>query len=116
MLAANMKTIVICAAMPLAAGCAKRPEGIKATPVAVDTCAQLRCPQLAQLKMQKDAELAGLEKEQGKVADDDFAAMVVFHVPAGSMGGRDREAHVARAKGEVQAIHSAFQSKDCAAA
>lgn len=115
MLVGNMKKIVICAAMLLAAGCAKRPEEIMATPVAVDPYMQMQCPQLAQLKMQKDAELAKLEKNQKETADQDAAAMAVIHVPVGSMAGNDNEPEIARAKGEVQAINSAYQSKSCAA-
>lgn len=111
----NMKKIVICATMLLAAGCAKRPEEIMATPVAVDAYMQMQCPQLAQLKMQKDAELAKLEKDQKETADQDAAAMAVIHVPVGSMAGNDNEAEIARTKGEVQAINSAYQSKTCAA-
>ena len=115
MLVGNMKKIVICAAMLLAAGCAKRPEDIAAKPVAVDTYMQMQCAQLAQLKMQKDAELTAVSKKQSDVADQDAAAMGVVHVPVGSMVGNDREEDVARAKGEVQAINSAYQSKNCAA-
>lgn len=115
MLVGNMKKIVICAAMLLAAGCAKRPEEIMATPVAVHPYMQMQCPQLAQLKMQKDAELAKLEKDQKETADQDAAAMAVIHVPVGSMAGNDNEAEIARTKGEVQAINSAYQSKSCAA-
>jgi hypothetical protein len=113
MLVGNMKKILICAAMLLAAGCAKRPDEIMAAPVAADPYMQMQCPQLAQLKMQKDAELAKLEKDQKETADQDAAAMAVIHVPVGSMSGNDREPEIARAKGEVQAINSAYQSKDC---
>jgi hypothetical protein len=110
-----MKKIIICAAMLLAAGCAKRPEDIMASPVAADSYMQMQCPQLSTLKLQKEAELAQLEKEQKATADHDAAAMAVIHVPIGSMSGKDREADVARAKGEVQAINSAYQARNCAA-
>lgn len=113
MLVGNMKKILICAAMLLAAGCAKRPEEIAATPVAVDTYMQMQCPELAQLKMRKEAELTQLAKEQKETADQDAAAMAVIHVPVGSMAGNDKEPEIARAKGEVQAINSAYQSKNC---
>jgi hypothetical protein len=110
-----MKKIVICAAMLLAAGCAKRPDEIMATPVAVDPYMQMQCPELAQLKMRKEAELSRLEKDQKETADQDAAAMAVIHVPVGSMAGNDKEPEIARAKGEVQAINSAYQAKGCAA-
>ena len=115
MLVGKMKKIVICAAMLLAAGCAKRPEEIAATPVAVDPYMQMQCSQLTPLKAQKEVELSQLEKEQKDTADQDAAAMAVIHVPVGSMTGSDKEPQVARAKGEVQAINSAYQSKGCAA-
>lgn len=115
MLVGNMKKIVICAAMLLAASCAKRPEDIVATAVPVDTYMQMQCPQLVQLKTQKEMELSNLAKEQKETADQDAAAMAVIHVPVGSMAGNDKEPEIARVKGEVQAINSAYQSKSCAA-
>ena len=115
MLVGDMKKIVVCAAMLLAAGCAKQPDEIAATPVAVDPYMQMQCPQLSTLKMQKEAELAQLEKDQKAAAEHDKAAMSVIHVPVASMAGKDKEPEVARAKGEVQAVNSAYQSKGCAA-
>jgi hypothetical protein len=110
-----MKKILICAAVLLAAGCAKRPEEIMATPVSVDPYMQMGCAQLAGLKMQKDAELAKLEKAQDGVARYDAAAMVIVHVPISKISGADKSEELARVKGEAQAIGSAYQSKNCAA-
>jgi hypothetical protein len=115
MLVGDMKKIVVCAAMLLAAGCAKQPEDIAAAPVAADPYMQMQCAQLSSLKMQKEAELSKLEVEQKKTAEHDKAAMSVIHIPVASMTGKDNEEGVARAKGEVQAINSAYQSKSCAA-
>jgi hypothetical protein len=114
-LVGNMKLIVVCAALLLAAGCAKHPDKIAAAPVAVEPYMQMQCPQLAQVKMQKEAELEKLAKDQKETASQDAAAMAVIHVPIGSMTGSDKEPEVARAKGEVQAVNSAYQSKGCAA-
>lgn len=109
-----MKRIIICAAMLLAAGCAKAPEDIVATPVAVEPYMQMQCPQLVSLKMQKDTELAALEKSQLEAARHDAAGMATIHIPVASMAGKDKEPEYARAKGEVQAINSAYQTKNCA--
>lgn len=109
-----MKKIVICAVMLLAAGCAKAPEDIVAAPVAADSYLQMQCPQLSSLKMQKDAEFAALEKSQLEAARHDATAMAIIHIPVASMAGKDKEPEYARAKGEVQAINSAYQSKNCA--
>lgn len=110
-----MKKIVVCAAMLLIAGCAKPPEEIMATPVAAGPYMQMDCPQLTTLKMQKEAELAQIEKAQKNAAEHDKAAMSVIHVPVASWTGQDRSEEVARSKGEVQAITSAYQSRSCAA-
>ena len=111
-----MKKFVICAAvLLLAAGCAKRPDEIMATPVSADPYMQMDCAQLSQLKMQKDAELAKLEKEQNQIAEHDAASMAVIHVPISKVNGADRSEELARVKGEAQAIGSAYQSKNCAA-
>lgn len=109
-----MKKLLVCAAMLLAAGCAKRPDEIMATPVAVDPFMQMQCAQLGPLKMQKETELAKLEKAQFNASEHDKAAMSVIHIPVASMTGKDNEEGVARAKGEVQAINSAYQAKGCA--
>ncbi|MGV3550386.1 hypothetical protein [Rhizobium sp.] len=110
-----MKKFVICAAMLLAAGCAKAPEDIAATPVAVDPYMQMQCPQLASLRTQKTAELAVLERKQLEAARNDATGMATIHLPVGSMVGKDREPEYAQAKGEVQAINTAYQTKSCAA-
>jgi hypothetical protein len=115
MLVGKMKKLLVCAAMLIAAGCAKRPDEIMATPVAVDPYMQMSCAQLGPLKMQKETELAKLEKAQFNASEHDKAAMSVIHIPVASMAGKDNEEGVARAKGEVQAINSAYQSKRCAA-
>jgi len=115
MLVGKMKKIVLCAAMLLAAGCAKRPEEIMATPVTADSYMQMQCPQLSALKAQKEATLAKLEKKQTNTAAYDRAWMVIVHVPVASMSGGDKEEDVARTKGEVQAINAAYRSRGCAA-
>jgi len=113
MLVGNMKKIVVCAAMLLAAGCAKAPEDIAAAPVPADSYMQMECPQLSSLRMQKQAQLSSLEKEQLAAARQDAAAMAVIHIPYASWSGKDREPEFARLKGEVKAIDSAYQSKSC---
>jgi starvation-inducible outer membrane lipoprotein len=116
LLVGNMKKFVICAAaMLLAAGCAKRPEEIIAAAVPAESYMQMQCAQLASLKVQKEAELGKLSEHQAKVAEHDKAAMYVLHVPMGTITQGDKEEQVARAKGEVQAINTAYQSKNCAA-
>ena len=86
-----------------------------ATRVAVDPYMQMACPELTSLRARKQVEQAGLEKAQFDASEHDKAAMYVIHVPVASMSGRDREADVARGKGELQAMDAAIRSKGCAA-
>jgi starvation-inducible outer membrane lipoprotein len=109
-----MRKIVICAIMLVAAGCAKRPEEIKATPIAADAYAQMSCSELTEIKTLKETELVRLGSEQNRAADQDAAWMAIIHVPVASMSGRNKAPEIAQAKGEVQAINSAYQSKNCA--
>ena len=113
MLVGDMKKIVVCAAMLLAAGCAKAPDDIAAAHVPTDSYMQMECPQLSALRMQKQTQLSALEKEQLAAARQDAAAMAVIHIPYASWSGQDKEPEFARLKGEVQAINSAYQSKSC---
>ena len=110
-----MKKIIVCTAMLLIAGCAKPPEEIMATPVSADPYMQMDCQQLTTLKLQKETELAQIEKTQKNVSEHDKASMSVLHVPVASWTGQDRSEEVARSKGEAQAVTSAYQSKSCAA-
>ena len=113
MLVGNMKKLLVCAAMLLAAGCAKAPDDIAAAHVATDSYMQMECPQLSSLRSQKQTQLAALEKEQLAAARQDAAAMAVIHIPYATMTGMDKEPEYARAKGEVKAINAAYQSKSC---
>lgn len=108
-----MKKIVVCAAMLLAAGCAKAPQDIAPTPVASEPYMQMECSQLSSVKAQKDAEYAEIAKHQLEAARYDATAMAIVHVPVASWAGKDKEEDYARIKGEKQAIDRAYQSKGC---
>ena len=108
-----MKTIVVFAAILTAAGCAKAPNDIAAIPASTDAYVQMQCPQLSAARSEKQAQYTVLEKQQLAVARQDATGMATIHVPVGSMAGRDKEQDYARAKGELQAIDSVYQSKGC---
>lgn len=107
------RMIAVGASILLLASCAKRPDEIMAEPIAVDPYMQMDCATLASMKGQKEAELRSAEAAQLEASQRDAAAMSIIHVPLASMQGHDIEEKVARAKGEVQAINSAYQSKSC---
>ena len=109
----HMKRTALYAMALLAAGCARQPDQIAATPVATDRYQQMSCAELLASRAAKQAAQEGLEKAQHKAAERDNGAMAVIHIPIAAMTGQDREADVARGKGELQALDAAIQSKGC---
>ena len=109
-----MKRIALVTMALLAAGCAKQPDQIAASPVAADRYLQMSCAELLAGRTGKQAAQARLEQAQHEAAEHDKAAMSVIHIPVASMAGQDREHDVARGKGELQALDTAMRSKGCA--
>jgi hypothetical protein len=109
----RMKRMSLCAVTLLAAGCARQPDQIAASPVAVDRYLQMSCAELLASRAGKKAEQARLEQAQHEAAERDKAAMGVIHIPVASMAGQDREDEVARGKGELAAIDAAIRSNGC---
>lgn len=105
------KTLLICGLLLTA--CAKPPEDIAATAVPASSFSERSCDELASLAAAKQAELADLEVLQAATAKEDKDSMSAIHIPVGSIRGGDREADVARAKGEVRAISEARRFKGC---
>jgi hypothetical protein len=108
-----MKTAALCAMALLAAGCARQPDQIAASPVTADRYLQMSCAELLADRAGRKIEQARLEQAQHKAAEHDKAAMSVIHVPVASMTGQDREDEVARGKGELAAIDAVIRSKGC---
>lgn len=107
-----MKKLTVCIAF-LLAGCAKLPDEIKASDVAVTPYMQMSCPELASQRSMKQMELSRLEEAQVKTAKQDAAAMSIIHVPLASIRGHDRGPEIADRKGELGAIDQAIQAKAC---
>jgi hypothetical protein len=108
-----MKRIALLAVALLAAGCARQPDQIAASPVATDRYLQMSCAELLAGRTSKQIAQARLEKAQHEAAEHDRAAMSVIHIPVASMAGQDREDEVARGKGQLQALDAAIASKGC---
>ncbi|CAN7511362.1 hypothetical protein [Rhizobium sp. LjRoot254] len=108
-----MKTTALCAMALLAAGCARQPDQIAATPVATDRYLQMSCAELLASRTGRQTAQVRLEQAQHEAAEHDKAAMSVIHVPVASMTGQDREDEVARGKGELVAVDATIQSKGC---
>ncbi|UVC09692.1 hypothetical protein IHQ71_03465 [Rhizobium sp. TH2] len=108
-----MKATALCAMALLAAGCARQPGQIAASPVATDRYLQMSCAELLAKRDSTKITQARLEDAQHNAAEHDKAAMSVIHVPVASMAGQDREDEVARGRGELVAIDATIKSKGC---
>jgi type IV pilus biogenesis protein CpaD/CtpE len=109
----HMKRAALCAMALLAAGCARQPDQIAASPVATDRYLQMSCAELLASLARKRNDQARLEQAQHEASEHDTATMAIIHIPVASMAGLDREEEVARGKGELAAIDAAIRSNGC---
>ncbi|TSA22081.1 MAG: hypothetical protein D4R70_02450 [Betaproteobacteria bacterium] len=99
-------------AVALLAGCATRPESIRASHVSFEKFTHLDCTQLATKMGDSRAELDKYSKLQDSKANLDAATVFLVLIPASKLSG-DHEGDVARLKGEVEAIETAQVKGKC---
>lgn len=104
--------IVLSVATLLAAGCATRPESIRASHVSFEKFSHLDCTQLATRMGDTRADLEKFSKLQDGKANMDAATVFLVLIPASKLSG-DHEGDVARLKGEVEAIETAQVKAKC---
>lgn len=96
----------------LVAGCANRPESIRASFVSHEKFTSLDCTQLATRMSDTRAELDKYSKMQDSKATGDAWGVFLLGVPFSKLSG-DHEGDVARLKGEVEAIDTAQIKAGC---
>jgi hypothetical protein len=96
----------------LSAGCANRPESIRASFVSHEKFSALDCTQLATRMSDTRAELDKYSKLQDSKATGDAWGVFLLGVPFSKLSG-DHEGDVARLKGEVEAIDTAQIKAGC---
>ena len=96
-------------------GCANRPESIHADFVSHERFMGLNCTALAQRHAESSAQLAQASQSQNDIATGDAFTVFLVGVPVSKLSG-DREAEVARLKGEIEAIETAQVKTKCRAA
>ena len=107
------KTFVFLAATTLLlAGCANRPESIRASFVSHEKYSHLDCIQLATKMGDTRAELEKFSKLQDSKANGDAVGVFLVLIPVSKLTG-DHEGDVARYKGEVEAIETAQIKLKC---
>ena len=100
------------AVIAIAAGCATRPESISASYVSHEKYTDGDCAKLATQISDARAELAKVSEEQNSKANGDAWGVFLLGIPFSQLSG-DKEADVARWKGEVAAIETAQIKAKC---
>ncbi|MDO8385389.1 MAG: hypothetical protein Q7T13_03190 [Polaromonas sp.] len=95
------------------AGCANRPESIRASHVSHEKFTHLDCTALATKMASTRADLDKFSKMQDTKANGDAFGVFLLGIPFSKLSG-DHEGDVARLKGEVEAIETAQVKGQCA--
>jgi hypothetical protein len=90
------------------AACAKMPEDIPAARLET-SLDHLSCGEARRQLSDERANLAGLSKEQTKIANADKVSSLLVFVPISALSGQDMEASVAAAKGRLAALEARVQ-------
>ena len=108
-----MKTSLVLLAAAIAfAGCANRPDTIRASFVSHEKFTGLDCVALGVRLSGSQRELLRVSKLQDEKANADAVGVFLLGVPFSKLSG-DHEGEVARVKGEIEALETA-QTKNCA--
>lgn len=100
-----MTRLSVLLALPLVAACAADPATIAPAPMA-GAFAGLPCAEVAQRLVEVRARLAAAEAAQAQTAGADALGVFLIGLPIGSLGGGDRAAEIAVARGEVLALEA----------
>lgn len=96
----------------LVMGCATRPSSIPAGYIPHQRYAGLDCNGLRLERAHTTRQLASFESQQNMKANIDALTVFFFLVPASAFSG-DHTAHIARLKGEMDAIETAEAQLGC---
>ena len=108
----NKIALALTVAAVFSAGCATRPESIRASHVSHEKYTHLDCVQLATRMGDMRAELEKYSKLQDSKANGDAVGVFLVLIPVSKLTG-DHEGDVARYKGEVEAVETAQIKLKC---
>jgi hypothetical protein len=107
-----MRSWLLLSLVLVLAGCASRPETIRASFVSYEKYTDLDCPQLAAKMADTRTELDKFSKMQDGKATGDAVGVFLLGIPFSKLSG-DYEGDVARLKGTVEAIDTAQIKTKC---
>lgn len=112
-----MKLPVLAAATVglLLSACATSPGRIQPLSVSPLIYRSKTCDEVAELMAKTDASLQEMVVRQNRARRTDTIGVIMLGLPMGSITGKDREAEVARLKGEKIALEQAAREKGCTA-
>lgn len=108
-----MKRMFVVATAVALAGCAQQPENIAAVEIGGDAYSTLNCRQLAAEELSISQNLENLSADQRRAAEGDAMGVFLLGIPVSSMSGNDREAEIAVARGQLQAIDRRQAERGC---
>lgn len=109
----RLKLMLASLAFMAAAGCAKDPSRIEPVAMPAGAYAPMSCSSLAAEHAANKQELDALSKAQKNAATGDAVGVLLIGVPLSSLGGGDKEAEIAAAKGRQYAIEAEMVRKGC---
>lgn len=95
------------------AGCAAKPEKIKAAVISDVPYRQLSCEELAAERDKVAVALAEACRQQRKARGNDTIGVIFVGVPVGSLCGDNVAADIRRLKGELATIEQVASDKGC---
>lgn len=108
-----MKPLLILVALAGLAACAKQPENIAAVPMSANAFASYSCSDLAATRLTTSQTLENLSSSQRSAATGDALGVLIIGLPLSSLAGSDREAEIAVARGELQALDQQLARGGC---
>ena len=109
-----MSRIVVCTIILLmVSACAKEADEVSAVEAPRDAYSTLSCSDLKNEKILLSQKVENLSAEQNSAASNDALGVFLLGLPLASMSGGDKEAELASAKGQLQAIDRRISEKKC---
>lgn len=97
----------------LFAGCAAKPESIRAAYVSEMTYQPYTCEQLGQEQMRVVQALSTASDAQRRARSNDTVGVIFLGLPVSSLSGSNAAEEIGRLKGELEALQRVGIQKDC---
>lgn len=108
-----MKKLLLLSSLAILTGCATKPESIMPAYVSDMGYMQYTCDQLAEEQSRLHSALASASDAQRRARSNDTVGVIFLGLPVSSLSGSNQASHIARLKGELEALQRAAIKLDC---